>query len=288
MPAEMLPEQIKFNDVDFQLAQSKTAIPNAITAKGQAIVLPSGNYNRVYILAAAADEDQKATFSAGGKKTDLNIQSWGGYIGQWDNRQWSSTVPGRDSYGEMTGLTPGYIKRADLAWYSSHHHDSAGTNIAYSYSYLFGYGIDLPSGAKSLVLPKNDKVRILAISVADENPELAPAQPLYDVLPSPSAGAPDFTVSAAPDVLVSQGRTAKTRLLIMPRGTFSGEIHPERFGPSRGSEGDVRARGNKRIERDDCGCESFCQAVDINDYGRCKIGGHGAQSKYKFICHPHP
>ena len=42
-------------------------------------------------------------------------------------------------YGEMMGLTPDFIKRADPAWYSSHHHDAAGKNVDYAYSYLFGY-----------------------------------------------------------------------------------------------------------------------------------------------------
>jgi alpha-mannosidase len=56
-------------------------------------------------------------------------------------------------YGEMTGLTPDFIKRADLAWYSSHHLD-AGMNVDYAYSYLFGYAIDLPPGAKTIELTK--------------------------------------------------------------------------------------------------------------------------------------
>jgi alpha-mannosidase len=225
LPAEMLPAQIKFNDVTFQLAPSKTGTPDAISARGQTIALPAGDFNRVYLLAASADGDQKATFKAGSNKAELNIENWGGYVGQWDNRSWSSAVAGRDSYGEMTGLTPGYIKRADLAWYSSHHHDATGKNVAYSYSYLFSYAIDLPVGVKTLKLPKNDRIRILAISVAEENPELSQAQPLYDVLPSPNAGEPDFTLSAAPTLSVSQGRSIESRLTIMPRGKFSGDIH---------------------------------------------------------------
>jgi alpha-mannosidase len=183
-PAEMLPAQIQFNDVHFQLASAKTGVPNAITAKGQTINLPSGHYNRVYVLAASANGDQKAVFEAGGKKTELNIQDWGGFIGQWDNRQWGTSDMVHAKYGEMTGLTPGFIKRADLAWYSSHHHDAAGKNVDYAYSYLFGYAIDLPPGAKTIKLPDNENIRILAISVADENPEVKPARPLYDVLPS--------------------------------------------------------------------------------------------------------
>ena len=184
LPAEMLASQIQFHGVDFQLAAAKTGTPNAITAKGQTIALPAGQYNRVYLLAASANGDQKAVFEAGGKRTELNIQNWGGFIGQWDDRQWTGGDPAHDKWGQMTGLTPGFIKRADLAWYSSHHHDAAGKNVDYAYSYLFGYRIDLPPGAKTLKLPVNENIRILAVSVADENPELKPARPLYDVLPN--------------------------------------------------------------------------------------------------------
>ncbi|MHB8215210.1 MAG: alpha-mannosidase [Candidatus Sulfotelmatobacter sp.] len=185
LPAEMLPSQITFNDVQFQLASAKTGAPNALVPKGQTIDLPAGHRNRLYILAASADADQKATFKLGGTRVDLNIQNWGGFIGQWDDRTWSSKDTSHDDYGEMTGIKPGYIKRADLAWYCTHHHNAAGENVSYRYSYLFAYPIDIPPGATTITLPENDKIRILAISVADENPAVKPVQPLYDVLPPP-------------------------------------------------------------------------------------------------------
>ncbi len=189
LPAEMLPEQITFNDVQFRLAAAKTGSSNAVAAKGQTIDLPEGRFNRLYVLAASAEGDQKAAFEVGNKKVELNIQKWGGFVGQWDDRQWSSKDTSNDNYGEMTGIKPGYIKRADLAWYCSHHHNAAGENVPYSYSYLFAYSIDLPAGVKTIKLPDNDKIRIMAISVADENTEVRPVQPLYDVLPSIAATA---------------------------------------------------------------------------------------------------
>jgi alpha-mannosidase len=185
LPAETLPAQITFNDVHFQLAPAKTGSPNAVVAKGQTIDLPAGHYNRVYVLAASVGGDQKARFKVGNTGIDLTVENWGGFIGQWDDRQWSSTDTSHDDYGQMTGIKPGYIKRADLAWYCSHHHNAAGENVSYRYSYLFAYPIDLPAGTKTITLPENDKIRILAISVADENAAVRPAHPLYDVLPSP-------------------------------------------------------------------------------------------------------
>lgn len=224
-PAEMLPTELTFNDVKFQLAPAKTGTPNAVVAKGQAIQLPSGGYNRVYLLAASTGGDQRAAFQAGSTTSELNVEDWGGFIGQWDDRQWSSVDRLHDNYGEMTALKPGFLKRADLVWYASHHHDAAGANVAYSYSYLFGYSMDLAKGTKTLVLPNNDKIRILAISVAKGNPEATPAQPLYDVLPSPNAGTPDFTLSGVPAVSVSQGKSRTSSMLVLPRGSFADPVN---------------------------------------------------------------
>ncbi len=203
LPAEMLPAQLRFNDVVFQLAPAKAGTPNALVANGQQLALPAGAYNRVYVLAAAANGDQKAAFEAGGRTTELNVEDWTGFVGQWYDRQWSSKDTSHDHYGDMIGLKPAFIKRADLAWYASHHHDAAGKNVPYSYSYLFAYPIDLPAGAKTLRLPKNDNVRILAVSVANEGSEAKPAQPLYDVLPSPTAEGTKFAVSSGGQVTVA-------------------------------------------------------------------------------------
>ncbi len=197
LPAEMLPAEITFNAVQFRLAPAHTGTPNAVVANGQKIDLPAGSYNCLYVLAAAAHGDRKATFELADKAVELNVQDWGGFIGQWDNRKWiakdvSVPVPGpgttarveHDDYAEMTGIQPGYIKRANLAWYCSHHHNAAGENVPYAYSYLFAYRIDLPAGTKTIRLPNDSSLRVLALSVAHEEPEMRPVQPLYDVLPA--------------------------------------------------------------------------------------------------------
>ena len=83
---------------------------------------------------------------------------------------------------DYTGLTPGFIKRAPLAWYASHHHTSDGSPEPYAYSYLFAYTVDLPAGARTLTLPDNPRIRVLAITVSDEGAPVRPAAPLYDTL----------------------------------------------------------------------------------------------------------
>lgn len=197
LPAEMLPREIDFAGIRFQLAS--TTKPNAVVSRGQTIALPNGKFNRVYLLAAAVGSDQKGVFRIGEKEAELNIQHWTGFIGQWDNRTWKTTeevirqsvtaaaagVPPRvriNQYGEMLGLRPGFIKRADVAWFSSQRRDAAGNPEPYQYSYLFAYAIDVPLGARTLVLPDNERIRILAVTVANEAPLVTPAQPLYDTL----------------------------------------------------------------------------------------------------------
>jgi alpha-mannosidase len=207
MPAEMLPSKLDFDGVRFEFASAKTGTPNAVVAKGQTLHLPTGDYNRVYLLAASAEGDQKAEFRVGDRPAELTIQSWNGWIGQWDSRIWKTTQdrdwaisanhavwPPPDFEArearpatlrfpeEYVGLTPGYVKTAALAWYCSHHHTASGLNEPYQYSYLFAYSIDLPPGAQTLTLPNNDKIRILALSVAEDGPSLTPSTPLYDTL----------------------------------------------------------------------------------------------------------
>jgi alpha-mannosidase len=201
LPAEMLPRELEFKGVRFNLAPSGDAKPNAVVPHGQTIALPPGKYNRVYLLAASANGDQKATFGIGDKSVDLTIQEWTGFIGQWDNRIWKTTeeiiqprpgVPAppagtpvrtrTNPYGEMLGLRPGFIKRADIAWFSSQRRAADGIAEPYAYSYLFAYGLDMPPGARTLTLPNNDRIRILAVTIADEPWVVTPVQPLYDTL----------------------------------------------------------------------------------------------------------
>ena len=207
MPAEMLPAEIDYGPAKFELAAAKTGTPNAVTARGQTLALPAGRFNRIYLLAAASSaDDQKAPFRVGNRTTELNIQSWTGWIGQWDTRIWKN-IPDRDwavsanhavwplllspsesrppawRYpDDYVGLKPGYIKQASLGWYASHHHTAEGLNEPYQYSYLFVYSLAIPTGAHTFTLPNNDKIRILSLSVVDDNPSLIPATPLFDTL----------------------------------------------------------------------------------------------------------
>ena len=196
LPAEMLPSKLDFAGIRFQLASSGQCAKDAVTAQGQEIALPSRTSSRIYIL-SAADGDQRGEFLVDGKPIELNIGDWSGYIGQWDTRIWKPlgaamvTRPGgpvpppgmtprmRNSMS-YDGLRPAFIKPSAVAWFASHHHTPDGVNVAYAYSYLYAYSIDVPLGASKLILPKNEKVRILAITASDEKTGFGPAQEIVD------------------------------------------------------------------------------------------------------------
>jgi alpha-mannosidase len=196
LPAEMLPGKVDYAGISFTLAPAGGPRPNAVIPAGQSINLPAGNFNRLYLLTAAIDGDQETTFRIGNKAVPLKIQEWTGFVGQWNSRIWRTAeeqMPARpgtqgpprvrlNEYAEMVGLRPGFIKRADIGWYASHRHDSAAANEAYRYSYLFVYPIDVPAGAKTLTVPRNPNIRILAATVTSESAQAWPAQPLYDTL----------------------------------------------------------------------------------------------------------
>ncbi|MGA2541435.1 MAG: glycoside hydrolase family 38 C-terminal domain-containing protein [Verrucomicrobiota bacterium] len=183
LPAEMLPGRIAYDGIEFQLAPATAGQPNAVVPHGQQIALPPGKFQRLYLLAAAAGGDQKAAFRVGDTAAELTVEDWGGFIGQWDCRIWNSRSRSGDGrFAGFSGLTPGFIKRAPLAWYCTHHHTPEGGNDAYAYSYLFAYAVEMPANAKTLTLPDNPNIRILAATVADESSRVHPAQPLYDTL----------------------------------------------------------------------------------------------------------
>jgi alpha-mannosidase len=196
LPAEMLPNEIVFSGVRFNLAPASRF--NAVIPRGQSIQLPEGGGTRLYVL-AAADGDQRAVFQVGDAPVELNIQDWGGYIGQWDNRIWKAreepvpprpgqpapapgTPPRMRTVMDFSGLTPGFIKKAPVAWFASHRHAQDGANDPYAYAYLFVYVIEVPAGAKSITLPVNERIRIMAMSVTNESGRVQPAAPLMDAL----------------------------------------------------------------------------------------------------------
>jgi alpha-mannosidase len=173
MPGELLPAEIESEDIKFAVGNKADGQMNMVAAKGQRINIPAGNYNKAYILAAAT-EDTRGDFKAGNQTFPVNVQNWTGFVGQHYNRLlYFNNL-------KVASINPAFTKRDNIAWYASHSH-SPSANEAYRYSYLYKYEISLPKGAKTLSLPVNNKIKVFAVTFANnENDNIIPLQLLYD------------------------------------------------------------------------------------------------------------
>jgi alpha-mannosidase len=190
MPAEMIGDKVMTEGVPFQIGSRENFKRNAVACRGQTISLPPGDFNRVYLIACSINGDVDGTFAVDGHATTLRIQDWSGYLGSWDNRVFQGSVPEItfSINNPLDRINPGYIKRAPLAWFASHRHLRNGSDQIYFYSYLFKYRLDLPPGAKTLTLPDNARIRLVAATATRNDNDLTEAaRPLSDELKSEPA-----------------------------------------------------------------------------------------------------
>ncbi|MBR4338925.1 MAG: discoidin domain-containing protein [Bacteroidaceae bacterium] len=146
--AELLPADgiITSGDVRFVLGEKDGF--NGFSL-GDTIALPAGIYNKVYLLAASVRGDSQykvGILSQKGKKevlseVEVSVPNYTGFIGQW----------GHD------GHTQPFFKDADIAYIGTHRHSST-EDEPFEYTYMFRVGIDLPAGAKAIILPGGPKI----------------------------------------------------------------------------------------------------------------------------------
>ncbi|MCE5341222.1 MAG: glycosyl hydrolase-related protein [Planctomycetaceae bacterium] len=179
--ADLVPDVIVSESVEFATGPKADGQNNVAVCKGQEIKLPKDKYNRLYVL-AAADEDTKGVFKIGSQETLLGVQNWTGFIGQWYNRVFDREFPEVCYDGRFTlmAIDAPFIKRDTIAWFGKHRHTPTA-NDAYRFTYMFKYALDVPAGAKTIVLPNNDKIKIFAMTAANnQNDATKPACLLYD------------------------------------------------------------------------------------------------------------
>jgi alpha-mannosidase len=191
LPAEQLPKLIVAGDASFELGPTTDGAKNAVACRGQELALPEYTFDRLYLLAAADGTSGKvhASVEVDGKPVELDVQAWTGMIGQWDRRLW------RGEQSELSGIEPGFIEPAEVAWFASHHHTPQG-DAFYEYSYLYKIPIELPKGAKSVRLPKNEHIFVLAATAIDGGPRIEPAAQLFDTLEDHVQDAPHVVPAA--------------------------------------------------------------------------------------------
>ncbi|MBF0196152.1 MAG: alpha-mannosidase [Planctomycetes bacterium] len=214
MPAEILPKSLKWKGVNFTLGSTESGAKNAVACTGQSIQFPKGDFDKVMLL-VAANERLETEFSLGNQKVMRTIPAWTGFIGQYDNRLWDREFKSYDFHGlgKVTDLAPGYIHREPIAWFSHHRH-SQKRNEAYRFSYIFACELVLPKGATSLTLPKNDRIKIFALSMARTGDVgTSPAQSLYDDFADwkPLVHRPQVYANILTDGMIAKGMASVDR-----------------------------------------------------------------------------
>jgi alpha-mannosidase len=175
IPADLLPDVVVSEDIRFSITGKNDGEKNAVACTGQIINLPQGNYSKVYLLAASSG-DTEGKFMVDGEVKSLRIQNWSDFVGQYYKRYLS-----RDNNSVVEMQRP-FVKTDNIAWFASHRHLSyPSKNEAYQYCYLYKYEIEIPVGAKTLTLPDNNRIKLLALTVATEPTKpVQVLQPLYD------------------------------------------------------------------------------------------------------------
>jgi alpha-mannosidase len=205
--AELLPKDLTLDGVSFTFGSGATGQKNVLVPDGQVLRIPDGNFDRLYLIAAAVGGDVDSTI-AGHRVT---VSEWQGPVGQWWSRlkapsalwepfvpaprngQTVPTVPSQREIqdglvvqwdpqtGAVSGidqLRPAFLKRDEIAWVGSHRHAPEGNEV-YVASYLFVYGFDLPPGTREVRLPSDKRLRILAASAAHEPQRVHPGGAIY-------------------------------------------------------------------------------------------------------------
>jgi alpha-mannosidase len=176
--AELLPHTLYWLDIPYVFGPKADGQNNVVACDGQTLTIPDGGFDKLYLLGSAVNGPTIGKFKIDTKEVTIPIQDYNQFIGQWNSRVISGEI--RE---DIADIAPGYINREPIAWVGTHRHNAKGENEAYQFTYLYLIPLDLPSGAKSITLPRNKNIRILAATAVKRNTyETKAAQPLYDEL----------------------------------------------------------------------------------------------------------
>jgi alpha-mannosidase len=194
---ELLPATLVSDDVPFHTGPQEPGQANVLVCCGQKLSLPAGDHDRLYLLAAAVGGDREAKFTVDGTPVALLVPDWAEPVGQWNSR-----IVAGQRVEDPARIAPAYAKTVPIAWVGTHRHDGRGENEAYVFTHFFRLRLDLPAGARTLTLPNDPRIRLLAITAAsNNNDDVTAAQPFTD----PTVGT--VVHVAAPGPLFLDGTT---------------------------------------------------------------------------------
>ncbi len=182
LSGDLLPDTIYIHGIPFVTGASDSGTLNVVRCQGQKITLPYGEFDHLYMLAAAVAGPAEADFvlvtPAGTETRHLMIQDYADPLGQWNNR-----LAGSVFVESPDEIQPAYINRAPVGWVGTHRHTADGENDAYRFTYLFLMPMEIPPHLSSIIFPRNLRIHIVAATAAAvANDDIRPARPLYDII----------------------------------------------------------------------------------------------------------
>lgn len=238
-PAELIPDALVSDGVDFAMGSRADGEMNAIRCEGQQITLPAGHgASKLYVLAASRNSaGSMVGFQIDGQAVSVNVEYFADYVGQW------GTVYGSRHY-----------RPENVALTLTHRHDvSADRNMAYHYLYMYKYMIPVSADANALTLPDDNDVVVFAISLSDNSND--------DVVPVSSI----LNLSTFEDIENAEEDTDFCGTQLMPVNiTASGYVN-EQENPSKATDNNALTKwcdnksATKWIEYDFGGEVEICQ-----------------------------
>ncbi|MFZ5979036.1 MAG: glycoside hydrolase family 38 C-terminal domain-containing protein [Candidatus Zixiibacteriota bacterium] len=176
LSGDLISDTLDYLDIPFVFGPKENGKMNVVRCEGQEVKLPNGMFNHLYLLAASVDGPTQGAFIVDTTPTTVNLQDYADPVGQWNNRMLDGAMVESPEL-----ISPTYINRMPVAWYGSHRHTPECENDIYRFTYLYLIDLNLSGKAEKLVLPVNDRIRIMAATlVYTPYEETSPAQPLYD------------------------------------------------------------------------------------------------------------
>lgn len=165
LPAELCPQGFTAGGVSFKMPDTQ-ASSDVMVARGQTIDLPK-SMTELYIAAASTLGDRDATFYLDGREKQIKIAAMTEHYGNWD----------------MAGLNiKAAHKNVPIAFEFTHTHHPEG-DIPNGKAYFYLYELDIRN-AKTLTLPEDNRIIILAMTAVKKFSNTKRATRLIDKIPT--------------------------------------------------------------------------------------------------------
>ena len=176
LAGELLPAELVSAGIPFRTGPQEPGARNVLVARGQTLSLPAVDLDALYLVAASVGGDRPARLLVDGRPATVTVPDWAEPVGQWNDR-----LVGGVRVDDPDGIAPGWAKEPPVAHVGTHRHGARGENEPYVLTHLFRLRVDLPAGARTVTLPADERIRIVAATAArNPNDDLLPAQRFLD------------------------------------------------------------------------------------------------------------